>query len=205
MPLIFVHIVFDFKMRGYKGKLWFSLKFMPLIVGNQKQMAVCTVSRSTCKTPVRSIYAYHKGKESIRYRYSFGNRQWIPEPVVKLNQMEWDILKVSNHGIKGEEAAKIIGVSHSYLRSVQSAMFEKLEVDNMTQALIFIPNHRIVVEPNQRQKQQPKIRKKMTPEKLQRIQEQLNNGESVNSIAIQEEVSESNIRYHLNAGKLKRS
>ena len=199
------YIVFDFKINGYKGKLMLSQKVIPfLAVNNQAHMAICCVSRSTGKTP-RSIYAYHNGKESIRYRYSFANRQWIPEPLLKLSQMEWDVLNVSRQGLKGEEIAKVVGISYSYLRHVQSAMFEKLEVDNMIQALIYLQNHRIIVEPNRRkQKKQPKVRRKMTPDKLQRIQERMNKGEKINSIAIQEDTLESNIRYYVDTGKLKK-
>jgi len=44
----------------------------------------------------------------------------------------------------------------------------------------------------------------MTPDKHQKIQEQLNNCENVISIAKQEDMLESDIRYHISAGKLKK-
>ena len=43
----------------------------------------------------------------------------------------------------------------------------------------------------------------MTPEKLKRIQEAMNKGESNNSIAKREDVGEYTIRYHKSAGNLK--
>jgi len=200
------YIIFNFRLREYQGKMILSHKVMPfLVVNNRATMAICSVSRSADKKPW-DMYAYHNGKEPVRYRYSFGSRQWIPEPIAKLNQQEWLILNLSCQGIKGEEAAKIIGISHSYLRSAQSAMFEKLDVDNMTQALIFVQNHKIIVEPNQRKKkEQPKVRRKMTQDKIQRIQKRLDKGESINSIAIQENTLESNIRYYVDTGKLKKN
>ena len=198
------YITFNFRLREYYGKMILCHKVMPfLVVNNRAKMAICCVSRSADKAPW-NMYAYYNGKESIRYRYSFGNSQWIPEPMIKLSQQEWLILNVSRQGVKGEEVAEIIGVSHSYLRTIQSSMFEKLDVDNMTQALIHTQNHRVIVEPNQRkEKEQPKPKRKMTPDKLQRIQERLNNGETVNSIAKRENVGEYTIRYHKKTRNLK--
>jgi len=42
------------------------------------------------------------------------------------------------------------------LTNEASAMFEKLEVNNMTQALLFTQNHRIIVEEQGNQKKQGK-------------------------------------------------
>jgi DNA-binding NarL/FixJ family response regulator len=45
---------------------------------------------------------------------------------------------------------------------------------------------------------------KMTPERLSRIQKLLNKGESNNSIACQEGISEGSIRYMIKQGQLKK-
>jgi len=119
---------------------------------------------------------------------------------------------VAKQELTGKEIADIISISYQDLRNILTSIYRKFNVRTRKQAEIFANNHRINIAPDQKRnrkkpKEQPESKKKrrpITPVKLQRIQEGLNKWKSVNSIAIQEDVSESNIRYHLGSGKLKR-
>jgi len=206
------YIVFDFKINGYKGKVRLSHKVMPLlVVNNQVLTAICIVSRSVSKKS-GNLYAYYYGKEGVCYQYSFDDDLWKQEPMIKLTPEEWKILSVAKQELTGEEMADIIGTSHQDLRNTLTSIYRKLKVRTRKQAEIFANNHRIIIEPDKNRnrkkpKEQPKgkkQRRKITPDQFQRIQEGLNKGESVNSIAKRENLRESNIRYHKVRGKLKK-
>ena len=201
------YMVFDFRLCEYKGRV--SHKVMPLlVVNNQVLMAICIASRSASKKS-GNLFAYCNGKEDVCYQYSFDDDLWKQEPMIKLTPNEWDILNVAKQELTGEEIADIFGASHQDLRNTLTSIYRKLKVRTRKQAEIFANNHRLTIEPDQnRNRKKPierpdgkKKRRTMTPEKLQRIQEALNKGESNRSIAKQEEVTEFMIRYAKKKGK----
>ena len=196
------YAVFDFKTTGYMKKIMLSHKFMPLIVNNEERLAVCSVSRSAGKTQGNLYTYYYNVKDNVRYLYSFGGKKWEPKPMTELSQTEWDILNVAKQGLTGKETSKIIGISHQYMRNTMTPLFERLDVDNMTQAFIYVQNHQVNVKNDGKVKNKP--RRKMTEDKLLRIQASLNNGESYRSIERMENVDESTIRYHIRIGNLKK-
>ena len=199
------YMVFDFRIRGYKGQLRLSQKVVPLMVNNQVRMAVCCVNRSVSETS-GNLFAYYNGKKDIRYQYSFEGERWEEEPMIKLSRQEWDIISLSKQGITGYKIADILGITHQTLRNAQTGIFQKLNTNSMTQSVIFTGNHRINVVSDRcnSRKEGKKPHRKMTPDKLARIQEELNSGQSVNSIAKRENIAESLIRYHLTNGSLKK-
>ncbi|MDR1122331.1 MAG: LuxR C-terminal-related transcriptional regulator [Dysgonamonadaceae bacterium] len=205
------YIVFDFRISGYKGKLMLSHKVMPLLVVNNRVLtAICIASRSASETS-GNLIAYYNGNKNFCCQYSFENELWEQKPLIEISSEEWDILNLSKQGIKEKEIADIIGISHQVLRNILSSIYRKMNVHSKIQAVIFAVSHRLNIKPEQgrirgKTKELPKGKKQrtMTLEKLQRIQVALNKGESVNSIAIREDVSESNLRYHISTGKLKR-
>ena len=118
---------------------------------------------------------------------------------------------VAKQELTGKEIADIISISYQDLRNILTSIYRKFNVRTRKQAEIFANNHRIVIEPDQNgrrkktkvQLEDKKQRRKITSEQLQRIQEALNKGESVNSIAKRENLREANIQYHKERGKLK--
>ena len=200
------YFVFDFLITGYKGRIRMSNKIIPLVVNHQTQLAVGNLARSTEKTS-GNLFAYQNRIEDIRYRYSTGEKKWIPEPLLHLNLLEWNILNVSKQGLTGEQMADIIGIKHQYLRNVQSLMFENMEVENTMQALLLIQSHRIVVkpEPSKRKRTKEKrSRKIMTPELLRRVHELKKEGKSNRQVAKLLDISEFMVRYWKKDKKLMR-
>lgn len=204
-------IVFDFRRSGYKGRVRLSHKVMPLlIVNNQVQMALCSVSRSASETS-GNLFAYYNRKEDFCYKYSFDNELWKPAPLIEISPEEWEILNLTKQGLKDKEIADIIGITHQDLRNTLCSIYRKMNVHSKTQAIMFISNHRINIKSDRhsnRTKYNEKMegkkqRRPMTPEKYKRIQEALNKGESNNSIAKRENVGEYTIRYHKRTRNLK--
>jgi len=195
------YVVFDFRLRGYKGKLRMCLKVMPLVMNNQFQIVVCNVNRSMSKSS-GNLIAYYNDKYDICFQYSFENERWNPKPLINLKQIECDILNFSKQGLSGKEMADIIGINEQSLRNIQNIMYHKINVCSTMQASIFAKNHKYVktgrsylrkkVEKLTKTK---KNRKKMTQDKLMHIQDMLNNGESIRAIAKKEDISEFMIRY----------
>jgi len=181
----------------------------PLIVNNQARMAICTVHH-TKDTP-GNLCAYHRNKD-VYYQYSLDSGRWKQEPVISLKPREKRILELSKAGITRQEIADILRISLNTLRNVEASIYDKLKVRSRAQAvslasnnrLIFVPDHSNNRKVHEEQPNEKKNRRRMTPDKLPRIQEALNNGQSVNSIAKQEGVSEFSIRYAIKNGKLKK-
>jgi len=109
------YFVFDFLITGYRGKIRMSNKIIPLPGNHQSQLAFGCLARSSAKTS-GNLFAYKNGKEDMRYRYFAGEKKWLPEPLIQVNQLEWQILNVSKQGLTGEQMAYILNIKHQYLR-----------------------------------------------------------------------------------------
>jgi len=174
-----------------------SNKIIPLVVNNQAQFAICIISGVPCNSTC-NLFAYQNGTKEIRYKYSLYEKKWMIEPLIHLNQFEFDILMLSKHGLTGAQMADILGIKYQYLRNVQMDMFEFLDVKNTTQALLLAQSHRIVVKTEQNKRKRPKekkSRKKMTPELLRRVLAMKKEGKSNRSIAKVLDISEFMVRY----------
>ena len=149
--------------------------------------------------------------------FSIGEKEWSKGIKPTLTDLEKNILILVEQGKNGKEAAKILGNSVDYLKRVRSDICEKLGVKTIIQALILAINLRLIdgsvdmFNKKEEKSDEPVIepkkkRRPMTPDKLKLIQDALDDGKSVNSIAKKEaiDVSECTIRYHIKRGILVR-
>jgi hypothetical protein len=110
-----------------------------------------------------------------------------------------------------KEIADMLCVAEKTVSNLKENLYGKLGVHTMAQAIIFATNHRMIFATEACLKQQavgiaPKrTRQRLTPEILLRIQQGVNNGVSINSIAKKEAVSEGAIRYAIKQGKITRN
>ena len=204
--LIFV----KFSLRLHKDSgLMMQHKVTPVIVDNQARLAICTVNYT--KDKPGNLYAYHRNTD-VYYRYSLKSGRWKQEPVINLKLREKKILELSKAGITRKEIADLLGISLNTLRNNETVIYNKLNVRTREQAGRFASDNRLIFVPDQNNNNKEPVklpngkraRRTMTPEKLLRIQKALNDGQSINSIAKQENVSEFTIRYAIDKGKLKK-
>jgi len=138
-------------------------------------------------------------------------KRWQKKKTEHLTIREKQILQLAAQGKKGEYIASSIGVAYESLRKSLSAIYRKLNVQSMIQSVVFSINHRmlfrteknnLVVENTTAAKKRKRTRCLITEAMFLRIQDRLDNGESVNSIAMREYIAESAIRYWIEKGKL---
>jgi len=150
--------------------------------------------------------------------FSMGEKRWKKGLQPTLTDLEKNILILIEQGKNSKEAAKMLRYSVDYLKKIRSNICRKLDVKSIIQALILATNMRLIdesvdilIKKEENEKREPvivpkKSRRPMTPDKLKLIQEKLNKGKSVNSIAKKEaiNVSECTIRYHIKKGNVVR-
>ena len=120
------------------------------------------------------------------------------------------MLILAKQGETGKQIADKICVEPQTVKNITNAIFRKLHVNTITQAINVATSHHLIFQLTTLPKQQEnekvmsasKQRRPMTPEKRVLVQEKLNKRQSVNSIAKQVGVSEGSIRYAIKTGKI---
>lgn len=199
---------FTVRIKNAPGYLMAHHKIKPVFVNGRIRFGVVLLASST--VPVSGLLrAYFFGGTGFD-EYLMKENRWRTRTVQKLTEREKTILKFFKQGKSGKEIADIVCMTYQSLRNALETIYRKLNVHTLVQAITFATNRRLIFIPdrypeNLKPEPQPKIKKPrrpMTPEMLPRIQEKLNNGQSVNSIAKQENISEFTLRYAIKTGKL---
>jgi DNA-binding NarL/FixJ family response regulator len=156
-----------------------------------------------------NLRVYFKGDRYSFDKYSFVSRRWRKEQSEHLTEQELKILRLFKEGIDSQTVADELQIQRKTLYCKHISICEKLNVHTIEQAVVYVTNHLMLFDTNREVPVKNKSKtggkkhyQKLTPENLKHIQERLDNGQSVNSIAKKEEVSESNIRKAVGAGKL---
>ena len=127
-----------------------------------------------------------------------------------LTEREKAILMLARQGNNSKEIASNLCRGHYTIRNQIKALFEKLNVNSMQEAIDFSYYHclinaskQVLQKPNKTSRK--KIRILLTIDRLNRIQQNLDDGKSIRQAAKLEGVAESAIRYQIKQGKLKKS
>jgi DNA-binding CsgD family transcriptional regulator len=138
-------------------------------------------------------------------KYSFDSEKWKNRQDERLTEQEILILWLSKQKICNKQIADQLYISYDRLRHIKTQLFKKLKVKTMGHAIIYATNHLMLFVPNAKvfnvnicEKQYNKL----TSDRLSRIQIRLDNNQSINSIAKDEDVSEGAIRKAIKNGKL---
>jgi len=89
------------------------------------------------------LRAYYKNETEYE-EYLPKKKIWQTKRIEKLSTREKKILNLAIHGEKGFLIADTVGLTHQALRSALSAIYRKLKVKSLTQAIIFAYNHRLL-------------------------------------------------------------
>jgi DNA-binding CsgD family transcriptional regulator len=202
---------FSFTLRiCHQGKYLMTYhKWKPMTVDGKISVAVCTVASSVVETPGNLEANHHCPRYACKW--SFEKQQWMPMKLIQLNIREKEILSLAKQGKSEKETADILCISHGTLRNFEASLYRKLNVHSMIQAVIFATNRRIIFVPDGYEEDIPeqtetvsqrRTRRLITPDMRQRIQDGLNSGESIRSMARQEKIAESAIRYAIKQKKM---
>lgn len=110
-----------------KGKLW---------------MVVCISKISTHSEMGNAVI--FKINSLNTWHYSFSSHKWFEKKQKLLNETEQQILRLATLGQKENEICKTIQRSKDALKSIKRKMYQKIEVDNMTEAVSFAITHGMI-------------------------------------------------------------
>ena len=186
-------------------------KLKPVFVDGQVRFGVCLLSSSTLRKRGHLRLHYNNGMDIEEYLPI--NGKWSKTTMPRLTKREQEIIRLAKLGKKRTEIAEKLHISRHTLRNTKASLFTKLNVTSMMQAISYVVEHQLLFTSQAlangqilaTQAVHKRARRQMTPDKIVRIQERLNSGQSANSIAKREDVSEFMIRYAIKTGKLKRA
>jgi DNA-binding CsgD family transcriptional regulator len=137
-------ISYDFHIINNGIKVLVNHKLTPLIMDRNGHiwLAVCYVSISNHDKP-GNIEIRKIGQSSF-WRYDMHLDRWTTVDGVKLSIGEKEVLLLSAQGMTVDEIAEQVNRSKDSIKSRRRAIFEKLEVKSMTEALAFVRNYKLI-------------------------------------------------------------
>lgn len=112
------------------------------------------VSADEVKKMGYMFYLNHVPKEEVEmlleinqpfyWEYSFKSRRWNERREIVLNEREKDILTLSVRGYTMNDIADELCMSIDTVKFHKKKLFEKLQVKNITEALYFATNHKLI-------------------------------------------------------------
>lgn len=198
---------FATRFKNKAGYIMVDQKLKPVFVNGQLRFGLCLLSNTVLEEPGH-LRAYYYN--NIDYdEYSLKNRKWQKKAIPSLTEQEKAVLIWAKQGKTNKQIADIINVEHQTVRNINNTLYRKLNVNSMIKAIVFASNlHLIYMSDNTLKHKKSlkavkqKQRRPMTSNKLLILQEELNKGKSINSIAKQMNLAEFTIRYAIKTGKL---
>jgi len=178
-------------------------KIKPVFINGQLRYGICIMASSVMQRSGH-LCAYYFDNTAFDEYMPCKNR-WVRHKIKPLSDREKDVLQLAKQGLVMKEIADQLSISPHSVRNILASLYLKFSVNGMMQAVIFATNHRLMFTSKKCANFQElglppvcqRTRKPITAEMLQRIKKRKENGESVNSIAKHERISESAIRYAL--------
>jgi DNA-binding CsgD family transcriptional regulator len=188
-------------------------KLIPKFVDNEIRYGICLITSSVVKK-TGNLRLYYKSNPYFD-KYSFITKKWTKQNIEYLTEQAAKVFILLKQGKILKEIAHEMHVSYSTVQNIIASVYKKINVHTIEEAIIYITNHLLLfhsnnheineyrqIENKKQRKQGKQGRVKLTLEVLQRIQTKMNSGQSINSIAQQEGVSNSAIHKAIKAEKL---
>lgn len=137
-------ISYDFHIiHGRKLKLVnHHLTPMVLTKGGRIWLALCTISMSARNSP-GNIIMKKSGSKSY-YEYCLDTHVWIKKYGITLSETERDVLTLSAQGYTMNDIADRLCKSVDTIKACKRALFSKLEVKNIAEALSYATNYKLL-------------------------------------------------------------
>lgn len=114
----------------------------PVWVDNELRYLICSVDSSTSKE-AGNLRLYNK--DGLTYsEYNFRTKRWNQKEKVQLTERERAILMLAQQGKSSKEIASYLCREHYTIRNQIKALFFKLEVHSMQEAIEFAENFRMI-------------------------------------------------------------
>ncbi len=138
-------ISYDFHLKNQEGKvILINQKLTPLFLTNDGKIwkAICIVSLSN-EQKSGNIQIFKKGDNKI-FKYDLGGDFWKSEEKIELSDREKEVLSFSIRGFTINEIADAIFVSPDTVKFHRRKLFDKLGVNNISEAVAFATNNKLI-------------------------------------------------------------
>ena len=115
--------------------------FTPIIVENGKVILGLFILTLSSENTLGHIVLQKKNSKTF-YEYSLEKHVWIPQEKITLSETEKQILCLSAQGRTEDEIAGLLCKSTDSIKYHKKVLFKKLNVSNITEALIYAINNR---------------------------------------------------------------
>lgn len=138
-------ISYDFHLKNQEGKIiLINQKLTPLFLTNDGKIwkAICIVSLSN-EHQSGNIKIFKKGDNKI-FKYDLESDFWKSEEKIELSDREKEVLSFSIRGFTINEIADAIFVSPDTVKFHRRKLFDKLGVNNISEAVAFATNNKLI-------------------------------------------------------------
>lgn len=138
-------ISYDFSLKNQERKtILVNQKLTPLFLNSEGKVwkAICIISLSTEQSS-GNVKIYKQGDNNM-FVYDLDGDFWKKKEKIKLSDREKEILRYSARGFKINEIAETIFVSPDTVKFHRKKLFDKLEVVNITEAISFATNNKLI-------------------------------------------------------------
>lgn len=135
-------ISYDFRLvQPNRQQLMVNQKVTPILLTDSDEMwlALCIVNLSSCEEP-GNVFIRMNG-DLHHFRYSFTAKHWYGEDITTLSEREKQVLQLSAEGYANDEIADKLFIDINTVKFHKRKLFEKFNVANITEAVIFANNH----------------------------------------------------------------
>jgi DNA-binding CsgD family transcriptional regulator len=187
--------------------LWVVHRLKLVFAEGKLVSGVCLMNLSVMKMSGH-LRAYFKGDRYSFDEYSFTGRRWQKKHIEHLTERELKILRLIKGGLDSKAIKDELLIKIKTLYNAYTLLCMKLHLKTIEQAVVYSTNHLMLFDSTQvpiKNKRKTACKRhyhELDQERLKRIQECLDNEQSVNSIAREERVSESGLRRLIRKGVL---
>lgn len=138
-------ISYDFHLKNQEGKvILINQKLTPLFLTNDGKIwkAICIVSLSN-EQRSGNIKIFKKGDNKI-FKYDLEGDFWKSEEKIELSDREKEVLSYSIRGFTINEIGEAIYVSPDTVKFHRRKLFDKLGVNNISEAVAFATNNKLI-------------------------------------------------------------
>lgn len=179
-------------------------RMKPVWIGGELCYLICSME-STSIMIVGKLRLHSTDKSQCK-EYDFVSKRWKPVRREVLTERESAILMLAKQGKCSKEIANDLCRGQNTIQNQINSLFKKLGVHSMQDAIEIADYADIMYSRSEKhgnnQSSDTKKRCLLSKDRLQRIQQHLNQHKSIRKIARLEDTSESAIRYWINKGIL---
>lgn len=138
-------ISYDFRLLQPNGfRVMVNHKMTPILLNTNGDiwLSLCVVSLSTSSKP-GNVFINQDGI-LYRFTYSFKSCRWIEDKMISLSKRELEIMQLTMQGMSNEQVAEVAFIDLNTVKFHKKNIFRKLNVKNMTEAIIFAQNNNIL-------------------------------------------------------------